>query len=90
MTKALVLTAITGSQAGKRITLSARTSTIGSASNNDVVLHDRLVGPFLDSPALEKIFTLLVTGEINHAIPLLPHLFGNGEEHRITEAARPC
>ena len=44
MTKALVLTAITGSQAGKRITLSARTSTIGSAPNNDVVLHDRLVG----------------------------------------------
>jgi predicted component of type VI protein secretion system len=45
MTKALVLTAITGQQAGKRITLSARTSTIGSAATSEVVLHDRLVSP---------------------------------------------
>jgi predicted component of type VI protein secretion system len=44
MAKALVLTAITGAQAGKRIMLSARTSTIGSAPDGDVVLHDRLVG----------------------------------------------
>jgi hypothetical protein len=44
MAKALVLTAITGPQAGKRITLSARTSTIGSAAGSDVVLHDRLIG----------------------------------------------
>ena len=44
MAKALVLTAITGSQAGKRIVLSARVNSIGSASTNDVVLHDRLVG----------------------------------------------
>ena len=43
MAKALVLTAITGSQAGKRITLSGRTSSIGSAATNEVVLHDRLV-----------------------------------------------
>ena len=44
MAKALVLTAITGPQAGKRISLGARVNTIGSAPNNDVVLHDRLVG----------------------------------------------
>ncbi|HEX5689816.1 MAG TPA: FHA domain-containing protein [Roseiflexaceae bacterium] len=41
MTKALVLTAITGSQAGKRLTLSERVNTIGSGPGNTVVLHDR-------------------------------------------------
>lgn len=46
MPKALVLTAMTGLQPGKRITLSARVNTIGSTSSNDVVLHDRLVAPF--------------------------------------------
>jgi len=45
MTKALVLTAITGSHAGKRISLAKRVNTIGSASTNDVVLHDRLIDP---------------------------------------------
>jgi hypothetical protein len=45
MGKALVLTAITGSQAGKRLTLSARTNSIGSAPTNDMVLHDRLIAP---------------------------------------------
>ena len=45
MPKALVLTAITGSQAGKRLTCTARVNTIGSAPNNDIVLHDRLIGP---------------------------------------------
>jgi hypothetical protein len=44
MTKALVLTAITGTQAGKRLTMAARVNSIGSASDNDVVLHDRLIG----------------------------------------------
>ena len=43
MAKALVLTAITGSQAGKRISLAARVNTIGSAPTNDVVLHDRQI-----------------------------------------------
>jgi len=43
MAKALVLTAITGSHAGKRITLSARVNTIGSAPTNNVVLHDRQI-----------------------------------------------
>lgn len=45
MTKALVLTAITGSQIGKRTTLTARVNTIGSAPSNDVVLQDRQVAP---------------------------------------------
>src|SRR5262245_53336597 len=45
MTKALVLTALTGTQAGKRHLLSSRVTTIGSASNNDLVLHDRLIEP---------------------------------------------
>ena len=45
MAKALVLRAITGTQAGKRHTLTARVSTVGSASNNDLVLHDRLLNP---------------------------------------------
>jgi pSer/pThr/pTyr-binding forkhead associated (FHA) protein len=45
MAKMLILTAVTGSQLGKRHTLSARTSVIGSASGCDVVLHDRLIEP---------------------------------------------
>jgi Inner membrane component of T3SS, cytoplasmic domain len=44
MTKALVLTAITGSHAGKRITMTARVNTIGNAPTNDVVLQDRQIG----------------------------------------------
>jgi pSer/pThr/pTyr-binding forkhead associated (FHA) protein len=43
MTKALVLTAITGGQLGRRHVLTNRTSSIGSAPSNDMVLHDRLV-----------------------------------------------
>jgi hypothetical protein len=45
MAKALVLRAITGSNAGQRHTLAARVNTIGSAATNDLVLHDRLIGP---------------------------------------------
>ena len=45
MAKALVLRAITGSNAGQRHILAARVNTIGSAANNDVVQHDRLLGP---------------------------------------------
>jgi hypothetical protein len=45
MAKALVLRAITGTNAGQRHTLSARVNTIGSAATNDLVLHDRLLGP---------------------------------------------
>jgi hypothetical protein len=45
MAKALVLRAITGSNAGQRHLLTARINTIGSASGNDLVLHDRLLGP---------------------------------------------
>ena len=45
MAKGLVLRAITGSHAGQRHVLSARVNTIGSAPNNDMVLHDRLLGP---------------------------------------------
>ena len=37
MAKALVLRAITGTNAGQRHTLSARVNTIGSAANNDLV-----------------------------------------------------
>jgi pSer/pThr/pTyr-binding forkhead associated (FHA) protein len=45
MSKALVLRAVTGTNAGQRHTLAARVNTIGSAANNDLVLHDRLLGP---------------------------------------------
>jgi hypothetical protein len=45
MAKALVLRAITGTQAGARYPLANRSSTIGTASTNDVVLHDRLLSP---------------------------------------------
>jgi predicted component of type VI protein secretion system len=43
MPKALVLTALTGVQIGRRHTLHNRTSTVGSAGNNDLVLHDRQI-----------------------------------------------
>jgi pSer/pThr/pTyr-binding forkhead associated (FHA) protein len=45
MAKALVLTAIAGPQVGKRLTLTARVNTIGSAAGNDLVLKDRLIAP---------------------------------------------
>ena len=45
MAKALVLRALTGTNAGQRYTLAARVNTIGSAATNDLVLHDRLLGP---------------------------------------------
>ncbi len=45
MAKALILRAITGTQAGQRHMLTNRSSTIGTASTNDVVLHDRLLTP---------------------------------------------
>jgi hypothetical protein len=45
MAKALVLHAITGARAGERHVLAARVNSIGSASNNDMVLHDRLLSP---------------------------------------------
>jgi pSer/pThr/pTyr-binding forkhead associated (FHA) protein len=45
MAKALVLRAITGSQAGQRHTLAARTNTVGTAANSDLVLRDRLLEP---------------------------------------------
>ncbi|HNP72012.1 MAG TPA: FHA domain-containing protein [Kouleothrix sp.] len=45
MAKALVLRAITGTQAGKRHVVTARVSSIGTAASNDLVLHDRLLNP---------------------------------------------
>jgi predicted component of type VI protein secretion system len=45
MPTALVLTAITGSNAGKRHTFTGRLSTIGSAGNNNLVLTDRMIEP---------------------------------------------
>jgi predicted component of type VI protein secretion system len=45
MTKALVLRAITGGQAGQRHTLTARTNTVGTAAGNDLTLSDRLLSP---------------------------------------------
>ncbi len=41
MVKALVLTAITGTQIGRRYTVSERVNTIGSGPQCDVVLNDR-------------------------------------------------
>lgn len=41
MVKALVLTAITGAQIGRRYTVSERVSTIGSGPQCDVSLNDR-------------------------------------------------
>jgi hypothetical protein len=45
MAKALILRAITGSNAGQRHTLSARVNSIGTATTDDLVLQDRLLGP---------------------------------------------
>ncbi|MEN9936381.1 MAG: hypothetical protein RLZZ387_2960 [Chloroflexota bacterium] len=41
MAKAIVLTAITGVQLGRRHSLSSRSNSVGSANTNDLVLHDR-------------------------------------------------
>lgn len=43
MAKALVLTAVTGAQIGRRHTLANRTNTVGSAAGSDLVLHDRQI-----------------------------------------------
>ncbi len=43
MTKALVFTAVTGSQSGKKYPLPGRNAVIGSDPSCDMVLHDRLV-----------------------------------------------
>jgi pSer/pThr/pTyr-binding forkhead associated (FHA) protein len=43
MAKALTLTAITGAQLGRRHTLTNRVCSVGSASSNDLVLHDRQI-----------------------------------------------
>jgi type III secretion system (T3SS) inner membrane Yop/YscD-like protein len=64
MAKALVLRAITGPQAGQRHVLTARVSTIGTASSNDLVLHDRLLNPrHLEiRQVLERWFVVPLTG----------------------------
>lgn len=43
MPKTLILTGVTGTRTGSRVLLSARTTTIGSASDCGIVLHDRMV-----------------------------------------------
>ncbi|GAB4117829.1 MAG: FHA domain-containing protein [Roseiflexaceae bacterium] len=43
MAKALVLTAVTGTQIGKKHVLSGRTSIIGSTPGCDLVLYDRAI-----------------------------------------------
>jgi predicted component of type VI protein secretion system len=45
MAKTLVLTAVTGSQLGRKYPLAGRNAFIGSDAKCDVVLHDRLVEP---------------------------------------------
>jgi pSer/pThr/pTyr-binding forkhead associated (FHA) protein len=45
MAKALVLTVVTGTQLGKKYTLTGRTNVIGSAPGCEMVLYDRLVEP---------------------------------------------
>ena len=45
MARVLVLTAVTGSQIGKRYTVEERITSIGSAPNNDIVFHDRAIEP---------------------------------------------
>lgn len=45
MAKSLVLTGISGSRVGMQTIVSSRSSTIGSSSGCDVVLHDRQVLP---------------------------------------------
>lgn len=71
MAKALVLTAITGTQAGKRYSLASRVTTIGSASKNDIVLHDRLIEPHHIEirQVLERWFVVpLVAGSVGIAL----------------------
>lgn len=46
MSKALVLTVMTGPQIGKSHTVTERTAKIGSASSNEIVLADRAVEPW--------------------------------------------
>lgn len=45
MPRALVLTTITGSQVGRRHTFEARTATIGSSPQSDLVLNERTIDP---------------------------------------------
>ncbi len=75
MAKALVLRAISGTHAGKRHTLTARVNSIGTASTNDVVLHDRLLSPrHLEiKQALERWFAVpLAAGSQAIALNGLP------------------
>jgi hypothetical protein len=64
MAKALVLRTITGAQAGTRRLLKSRTNTIGSASTNDLVLHDRMISPRHAEirQTLERWFIVPLTG----------------------------
>jgi predicted component of type VI protein secretion system len=71
MAKALVLTAITGTQAGKRLTLTTRVTKIGSAPKNDLVLHDRSIEPnhIEIRQVLERWFVVpLVAGSVGLAL----------------------
>jgi pSer/pThr/pTyr-binding forkhead associated (FHA) protein len=71
MAKALILTALTGTQAGKRHTLTTRVTKIGSASNNDLVLHDRLIEPHHIEirQVLERWFVVpLIAGSVGVAL----------------------
>lgn len=43
MAKALVLTAVTGVQLGRKYSLGNRVNTVGSATSSDLVLHDRQI-----------------------------------------------
>ncbi len=45
MAKALVLTAITGGQYGRKFTLTNRTNSVGSGAGCDMVVHDRYLEP---------------------------------------------
>ena len=75
MAKALILRAITGTQAGQRHMLTNRSSTIGTASTNDVVLHDRLLTPrhIEIRQALERWFVVpLATGSQGIALNGMP------------------
>jgi hypothetical protein len=75
MAKALILRAITGTQAGQRHMLTNRSSTIGTASTNDVVLHDRLLTPrhIEIRQALERWFVVpLAAGSQGMALNGMP------------------
>lgn len=75
MAKALILRAVTGSDAGQRHTLTNRSSTIGTAATNDVVLHDRLLTPrhVEIRQALERWFVVpLATGGQGMALNGMP------------------